>query len=182
MKTLDVILQNKRISKARKYVRKNDAVLDIGSVEGIMFEKMRDLISSGTGIDPTLKQETKTDLYHLIPGYFPDVVPAGKTFDAITMLAVLEHIPADKQQALVENCWKYLNPGGRVIITVPSPAVDRILEILTFFKLVDGMSLEEHYGFEAKDTGNLFTGKYFKMLHHSTFQLGLNHLFVFEKI
>lgn len=182
MKTLDVILQNMRISKAQKFIRKNDSVLDIGSVEGVMFEKLRDRISSGTGIDPLLEKEVKTDLYHLIPGYFPDVVPHGKTFDAITMLAVLEHIPADKQMAMVENCWKYLNPGGRVIITVPSPFVDKILAVLTFLKLVDGMSLEEHYGFEAKDTDKLFTGKYFKMLHHSTFQLGLNHLFVFEKI
>lgn len=182
MKKLDVILQNMRINKAQKFVRKGDAVLDIGSVEGVMFEKLRDRISSGTGIDPLLEKEVKTDLYHLIPGYFPDVVPQGKTFDVITMLAVLEHIPADKQEAMVENCWKYLNPGGRVVITVPSPTVDHILAVLTFLRLVDGMSLEEHYGFEAKDTGKLFTGKRFKMLHHSTFQLGLNHLFVFEKI
>lgn len=182
MKKLDIILQNTRIRKAAKFIRQGDEVLDIGSVDGVMFEKLRHVIKGGTGIDPTLEQEIKTDVYHLIPGYFPDVVPQGKTFDAITMLAVLEHIPLDKQQALVENCWKYLNKNGRVIITVPSPAVDYVLSVLLFFKLVDGMALEEHYGFEAKDTDKLFVGKYFKMIHHSTFQLGLNHLFVFEKI
>lgn len=182
MKKLDIILQNKRIQKASKYIRKGDEVLDIGSVNGVMFDKLNNIIGGGTGIDPTLKQEVKTSNYQLIPGYFPDVVPTGKKFDAITMLAVLEHIPLDKQKELVENCWKYLNDKGRVIITVPSPAVDYVLSVLLFFKLVDGMALQEHYGYEAKDTDKLFEGKYFKMTHHSTFQLGLNHLFVFEKI
>lgn len=182
MKKLDIILQNKRIQKASKHIRKGDEILDIGSVNGVMFDKLSNIIGGGTGIDPTLRGEVKTKNYHLIPGYFPEVVPMGKKFDAITMLAVLEHIPADKQKELVENCWKYLNEKGRVIITVPSPAVDYVLSILLFFKLVDGMALQEHYGYEAKDTDKLFVGKYFKMIHHSTFQLGLNHLFVFEKI
>lgn len=182
MKKLDIILQNARINKARKYVRQNDSVLDIGSVEGVMFEQMKGLISHGTGIDPTLTREITTDQYRLIPGYFPQDLPPGQKFDVITMLAVLEHIPSEEQAKLAKNCWDHLNDKGRVIITVPSPYVDHILKVLVFFKLVDGMSLEEHYGYEAKNTDKLFGGQYFKMIHRSTFQLGLNHFFVFEKI
>ncbi len=43
------------------------------------------------------------------------------------------------------------------------------------------MSLEEHYGFEPGDTAVIFAGPRFRLLHHSRFQLGLNHLYVFEK-
>ncbi len=182
MKKLDKILQNARINKAKKFIREGDVVLDIGSADGVMFEKLRGRISSGVGIDPALEKEIKTDFYRLIPGYFPEAAPKGKTFDAITMLAVLEHIPIEKQKLLAKVCWHYLNKKGRVIVTVPSLVVDYILEVSLFLKLMDGMSVDEHHGFKPKDTKKLFVGKRFKLIHYSAFQLGLNHIFVFEKI
>lgn len=182
MKALDRYLQRVRINKAKKFIRKNDVVLDIGSVDGVMFEALRGTIKAGFGIDPILTDTVKTDLYTLIPGYFPDACPQNQTFDCITMLAVLEHIPPQVQQQLAVNCHKLLNPGGRVIITVPSPQVDYILEVLTKLKLIEGMSLEEHYGFNASQTPQVFPAPYFKLLHKHSFQLGLNNFFVFEKI
>jgi len=49
-------------------------------------------------------------------------------------------------------------------------------------RLIHGMSLEEHYGFKPEHTEQIFSVPQFKLLHKSTFQLGLNNLFVFEKI
>jgi hypothetical protein len=43
------------------------------------------------------------------------------------------------------------------------------------------MSLEEHYGFEPDDTRRIFAEPGFKLIYHARFQLGLNHLFVFER-
>jgi hypothetical protein len=83
---------------------------------------------------------------------------------------------------LANNCFNYLKPGGRVIITVPSPQVDTILAVLTTLKLIDGMSLEEHYGYDPAQTIHLFTAPQFKLVCKQRFQLGLNNLFVFEKI
>lgn len=182
MKALDKYLQRVRINKAKKFIRKNDTVLDVGSVDGVMFERWRGFIKQGFGIDPILDKEIKTPLYTLIPGYFPDVCPKNQTYDAITLLAVLEHIPAAVQEKLAENCHRLLNDKGRVIITVPSPQVDNILELLLKLRLIDGMSLEEHYGFKPEDTETIFGKGYFRLLHKSTFQVGLNNLFVFEKI
>lgn len=42
-------------------------------------------------------------------------IPAS--FDLITCLSVLEHIPDDK--AAVETIWSLLRPGGRLILTLP---------------------------------------------------------------
>jgi 2-polyprenyl-3-methyl-5-hydroxy-6-metoxy-1,4-benzoquinol methylase len=182
MKAIDKYLQRVRINKAKSFVRKGDTVLDIGSVDGVMFEAWKGYISKGVGIDPTLTEVISTELYTLYPGYFPQACPKGETYDIITLLAVLEHIPTQQQSELARSCYDYLKPKGRLIITVPSPQVDLILEVLTKLRLIDGMSLEEHFGFEPKDTTRIFAEPRFKLIKHANFQLGLNNLFVFERV
>ena len=181
MKALDRYLQNARIRKARKYIKKNGVILDIGSPEGALFEKCKEKISYGYGIDPTLKEEKKATFYTLIPGTFPEAVPKGLTFDTVLMLAVLEHIPKNMHVSLSEGIYGLLNPGGKLIITVPSPKVDNILKVLLKLNLVDGMSLEEHYGFDHRNTEKIFS-KGYRLLVWRKFQFGLNNLFVFEKV
>ena len=44
----------------------------------------------------------------------------AKTFDLITCISVLEHIPADREA--VEMMWALLRPGGRLILTIPCRA------------------------------------------------------------
>lgn len=95
------------------------------------------------------------------------------------MLAVLEHIPA--REALARECARVLRPGGRVVITVPKPAVDRILAVLLSLRLIHGMSLEQHEGYDVRRTSPIFEAAGLRLLRRRTFQLGLNCLFVFEK-
>ena len=97
------------------------------------------------------------------------------------MLAVLEHVPSEEQAALARACFQCLVPAGLVALTVPSPAVDRILGALRCMRLIDGMALEQHYGFEPDQTIALFTGAGFRLVSHRRFELGLNNLFVFQK-
>lgn len=42
---------------------------------------------------------------------------ASETFDLITCISVLEHIPDDK--GAVETMWSLLRPGGKLILTLP---------------------------------------------------------------
>ncbi len=183
MKFLDRFLRDWRIKMTMPYVRVYDSVLDIGCFDATLFDKLSNKpIRESIGLDPLLKQTIETDQYRLLCGKFPDDLPMGRTFNCITMLAVLEHIPKEEQLQLGKDFHSYLKPQGRVIITVPSPFVDYILWILSKLRLIDGMSLEEHYGFNAKDTPKLFNPKYFKLIKHNRFQLGLNNLFVFEKL
>ncbi|MDZ4669000.1 MAG: methyltransferase domain-containing protein [bacterium] len=182
MKAIDKYLQGVRIKKAKKFVNKGDSVLDIGSVDGIMFENWKGYISKGVGVDPTLKEKVTTDFYELFPGYFPEACPSGMQFNAITLLAVLEHIPSTEQKKLAQNCCDYLLPKGRLIITVPSPQVDQILKVLLKLRIIEGMSLEEHYGYKPEDTETIFSSPLFKLIHKGKFQFGLNNLFVFERL
>lgn len=98
------------------------------------------------------------------------------------MLAVLEHVPPEDQARLPAACFEILRPGGRIILTVPSSMVDRILKLLGALRLIDGMSMDEHYGFGAEVTVEIFRPPFFRLSHRRRFQLGLNNLFVFERI
>ena len=44
--------------------------------------------------------------------------PAGQ-FDVVTLLEVLEHIPIDRVDSFVAALSRYLEPGGRLLLTVP---------------------------------------------------------------
>ena len=183
MKFLDRYLRDWRIKMSVLYVRANDKVLDIGCFDGSLFEKLKSKpIRKSLGIDPQLDSVIEKENYVLRRGKFPDDLPSGETFNCITMLAVLEHIPHENQLQLSEEFYNFLKSKGRIIITVPSPFVDHILWILFKFRLIDGMSLEEHYGFKIKEIPNLFDSNQFKLITHEKFQFGLNNLIVFEKV
>ena len=182
MTFVDRFLQSWRIRKAHRYIKPGSRVLDIGSVDGVLFKQLSLENTQSIGIDPTLKSDVQIGNSKLVAGFFPAAMPEVEPFDAITMLAVLEHFPASEYQSLSEGCVRFLKPGGFLVITVPSAFVDNILAMLKFLRLIDGMSLEEHHGFDVKQTPEIFSGRNFRLVRHSTFQLGLNHLFVFERI
>lgn len=182
MTAVDRFLQRWRIAKAIRHIPSGARVLDIGSCEGPLFHALGERLGSGLGVDPTLKADQDLGRIQLRAGGFPEAVPAGcEPFDVITMLAVLEHFPEAAYAGLSANCAKYLKPKGKVVITVPSALVDHILVALQWCRLIDGMSLEEHHGYDNERTESVFA-PHFRLIHRQRFQLGLNNLFVFEKI
>ncbi|MBI2924791.1 MAG: methyltransferase domain-containing protein [Verrucomicrobia bacterium] len=180
MKALDRLLQRWRIAKAGPFIPSGARVLDVGCSDGALFRRLSSLIGSGVGIDPELRKPLIVGNARLYPGRFPDDMPEAEPFDVITMLAVLEHVPRAERSVVASACARLLKSGGRVIITVPSPLVDALLRVLRALRLVEGMSLEQHYGFEPREVVPLFTGAGLRLVVHRTFQLGLNNLFVFQ--
>jgi 2-polyprenyl-3-methyl-5-hydroxy-6-metoxy-1,4-benzoquinol methylase len=181
MTGLDRLVQRWRIRVAAHFLRPGDRVLDIGTADGALFRMVPGLAES-VGVDPDLRKDMLPQLPNVsfYAGLFPQVLPRPIKFDAITMLAVLEHIPPGAQSQLAKDCAEHLRPGGKLIITVPSPTVDRILAVGKAFHLIDGMSLEQHYGFEVSKTPLIFLPHDLRLLLRKRFQLGLNNLFVFE--
>jgi len=146
-----------------------------------LFKQLDGLIGEGVGLDPTLPAPVNTARYRLLPGYFPAALPDSQPFDAITLLAVLEHIPSSHQLSFAADCARLLEANGLLLVTVPSPRVDQILGVLKCLHLIDGMSLEEHYGFDPRQTPDVFSVPGLTLVKSATFQCGLNHLFVFKK-
>lgn len=176
----DSILQTWRIHKAAPYIPPSARVLDIGCGDGAMFRALGSRIASGVGID-TAAVPRDYGSFRFIQGYAPSALPEGDRYDAITLLAVLEHIPPAPQHELAAACFSLLHPRGRVVCTVPSPRVDSLIHLGQRLRVLDGIAHHEHDGFEPGDTVGLFTDSGFMLLRHRRFQLGLNHLFVFVR-
>jgi hypothetical protein len=182
MTYVDRLLQRWRMRKAVTWLPERVRLIDVGAHEGELFKALKARLTEGFGVEPLLRQPIQTETYRILPGFFPAVCPTNTGWDGITLLAVLEHIPREQQQPLAKACHDLLREGGRVIVTVPAPAVDHVLAVLKRLRLIDGMSLEEHYGFKPADVPRIFGPAGFRLIAHRRFQLGLNHLFVFERV
>src|SRR4030095_17024473 len=117
MKTVDRMLQQWRIVKVRPYVSPGARVLDLGCADGALYQRLQSIVGEVVGIDPTLDHNVEMGRCRLIAGRFPEDLPDTEPFDAITMLAVLEHIPLDEQPRLAAECPRLSTPGGHAIIT-----------------------------------------------------------------
>lgn len=179
MRWLDRWLQAQRVRRAEPYAS-GARVLDIGCADGALFRMLDRRVAGGVGIDMD-PVPANTAKYRYFRGMFPDVLPPGESFDLVTALAVVEHIPEKDQPAFAAACMRALHDGGRVVITVPSARVDDLLKVLKAVHVVDGMSEHQHYGFNPLRAITAFQGAGFTLERHSRFQLGMNNLFVFRK-
>lgn len=177
MRTLDCILQAWRIRTARPWIPRGARVLDIGCHQGELLRSLGDRIGPSVGMDP-LARPGDLGRHRLISEPFREPAPfPDGSFDAVVMLATLEHI-RDKSP-LAGEIRRLLRPRGRVVITVPRPAVDPIVGLLRAVGLAEGMSMGEHHGFAPGDTPGLFTPAGFTLIRWRSFQVGLNNLYVF---
>lgn len=181
MKQLDIFLRDWRICQAGQFIGQGATVLDIGTGDGALFEKVKQ-ISWGAGVDPLITNVIEHNNYTLYPGSFPAAFDCAIKFDVITMLAVLEHFPQTSYHTLASRCAQLLMPEGLLIITVPSAHVDSLLQLMKWLGLIDGMNIDEHHGFDPQQTRVIFTAPIFRLIHYKRFQLGLNCLFVFRRM
>lgn len=181
MNRVDRLLQQWRIRKAARWIPDSARVLDVGCFDDSLFRHLGPRLGRGTGLDARLEQSVTTGQYQLLRGYFPEAAVEDSPYEVITMLAVLEHARPGDLERWANACHQLLAPGGLVVATVPSPRVDAILEVLTALRIVDGMALEEHHGFDPAALLPAFRDAGFTLARHDRFQLGLNNLFVFAK-
>ena len=174
------MLQRWRIEKVRLYATAGARLLDIGSSDGALYERFPDL-GQYVGIEPGVASDRSLGPNaRLIRGVFPRDLADSDPFDAICMLAVLEHIPQDVHPTIARGCFQHLRPGGHLVLTVPSPRADGVLDALRFLRIIGGMSLHQHYGFQPRRAVPLFTEAGLRLVKKTRFQLGFNNLLVFQ--
>jgi SAM-dependent methyltransferase len=108
---------------------------------------------------------------------FPD-----GSFDTVTIIAALNHIPNRKD--VLQEAYRLLAPDGQIIITMINPLLSFLGH--RFIWWYDegrerGMDPEEVYGFWNKDLVRLVESARFNLFSHQRFFYALNNLFVFRK-
>src|ERR1700676_593954 len=127
------------------YVPHGSRVLDIGSADGAWFTFLGDRIGSSVGLDPNAVDLTTATGHRLMQGTL-DTVELDGRFDCVTALAVLEHLNDSELVEFGQQVRSCTTEGAVIVATVPSAAVDRILNVGIRLRLLDGMEADEHHG------------------------------------
>jgi 2-polyprenyl-3-methyl-5-hydroxy-6-metoxy-1,4-benzoquinol methylase len=178
---IDRFLRSWRIRKARPYIPPGAQLLDVGCHDGTLFRILSSRLRGGVGVDPALRRSETIGSFRFIDASFPNAELETGGFDAITFLAVLEHVEPVAIASIRAGCERLLAPGGVVIVTVPSPRVDKILHLLQRARLIAGIAMHEHHGADPRSIADALHQGELALIARRTFQLGLNNLFVFRK-
>ncbi len=66
------------------------------------------------------------------------------SYDAVTMLAVIEHIDADRAPMLVSEARRVLRDAGVLILTTPAGWTDPLLDAMAKVRLLSPREIDEH--------------------------------------
>ena len=184
MKLIDRALRRWRINEALKVAPKEiNRVFDIGCDDGYLLNRVDDGRILLDGCDPRLAKASISPKSQLLNGFFPSVLKHNEhrgPYNVIFALAVFEHFTEEDLIESSHRIAQMLTDDGRLIVTVPHPFVDKILDILLFLKLIDGQALEEHHGFDPESLVKILS-QHLHLVSRDTFQLGLNNIFVFSR-
>ncbi len=101
---------------------------------------------------------------------------ASATFDTITILAALNHIP--NRTEVLDEVHRLLRQGGRVIITMIPPGISGVWHFLRKPWSADqkerGMKHGEVFGLKAKEVRRLLSNAGFDIISEKRFMLGVN--------
>jgi ubiquinone/menaquinone biosynthesis C-methylase UbiE len=174
----DKILRRLRANKILGRIPTGSVVCDLGCGKDAYFLKeSSQKIRQGYGFDIGIKDYVDANIelreIDLNKGLLP---LADESVDAVTMLAVLEHL--DNPGHIIKEAFRVLKKGGIFFITTPGKRAKKILEILAFrLKVISKKDILDHkHYFSPAEIENLLVsaGFRFDAIKRKYFELGLN--------
>jgi len=84
---------------------------------------------NGAAIETARRSVAQADLRHCDG---PQLPFADESFDHVTCIEVLEHIPQTQRRATLAEVWRVLQPGGRFILRSPHAGIFQGLDAANF--------------------------------------------------
>ena len=182
---LDLFICRWRSRIVRRFIRPGATVMDFGCGHQALFlRSVQEQITRGIGLDYDAAPSRPAANIEIQQFHFKERFEfADRTFDQITILAVVEHIPLDQVGLLFREFRRILKDDGRVLLTTPTPASKPLLEFLAFkLKIISAPEIADHkHYYSAADLHTLATQQGFVCSVYETFQFGLNCFAAFTK-
>lgn len=181
---LEPILRRMRVKKALPTIHRYPGcrLLDIGcGWDYRLLKTVEPLIGSGIGIDFKV-QEMESTKIKTVRMRMKDSLPfEAESFDIVTMLAVLEHLPNPLR--MMSETERVLKKGGRLVMTVPSKIAKPVLEFMAFYlKIVNANEIRDHKKYyDCEDIKSLVNRTGLIVEEHRYFQMGMNNYCVAMK-
>lgn len=184
-KALDKFIARWRLGKVLSHINQGDKVLDFGCGNQAFFLlAAEELLSEGIGIDYDVETRQLSPKLRTIGGKYEEQLPfESQSFDKIVMLAVLEHIPLDKVDSLMQEFIRLLKPGGKLVFTTPTPLSKPVLEFMAYnLKIIVEAEIRDHKKYYNKtDAQELAHRNGLKLSSYANFQLGMNSVMTLNK-
>jgi len=152
---LDLYLAKKRCRMAVRHlraVRHRHRILDIGCGAYPLFLTQIDFVEK-YGVDQGVSSDLQEFAAHRGIVVRPlelqkeTVLPwENNSFDAVSMLAVFEHIEPPSLPFLLAEIYRVLKPHGRYIMTTPAPWAAGVLHFLATLKVISAAEIADHRG------------------------------------
>lgn len=145
----EVFLARRRAGKANNLISKElrtGKILDIGC-GSYPFFLVSTKFKEKYGIDPSVNVSSvkNKNIYLNRQDVSKEKLPfKDNYFDAITMLAVFEHIEQDKLNFVLGEIRRVLKKNGVFIITTPASWADKLLHFMARFGLISSEEIHEH--------------------------------------
>ncbi len=93
---------------------------------------------------PETAAQNRIEFFTLDLNDTPHLPFADEYFDAVTLLAVVEHLNPDSMALLFQEACRVLKTGGMVILTTPAAWSDGLLKTMARWNLVSADEIHEH--------------------------------------
>ncbi len=173
-KGIEPLLKWLRIKKIEPFLPSDGVLVDLGCDEEMtLVKRQMGRMKQVYGIDIVAKPQKFGNATILQGDLTKTFALPDNSADAVTMLAVLEHLPHPEK--VVREVYRILKPGGVFLVTVPAPVSEPILEFMSKIGLVRDEMIEQHETYftpallqqTAKKAG-------FRKIKVETWELGVN--------